>query len=108
MVKYSVLLNIFLLIAIFTSLILDTLNDLTEAVVQRCSVKKVFLEISHNSQENTRAGVSFKKETLAQVFPCEFCEISNNAFLNRTPLVAASYLTFFNNLRFASPNDLKY
>ena len=31
----------------------------TEAVVQRCSVKKVFLKISQNSQENTCVGVSF-------------------------------------------------
>ena len=31
-----------------------------------------------------------KKETLAQVFSCEFCEISKNIFLNRTSLVAAS------------------
>ena len=30
-----------------------------EAIVQRCSVKKVFLEISKNSQENTCARVSF-------------------------------------------------
>ena len=30
-----------------------------EAVVQRCSVKKVFLEISQNSQENTCARVYF-------------------------------------------------
>ena len=30
-----------------------------EALVRRCSVKKMFLEISHNSQENTRAGVTF-------------------------------------------------
>ena len=30
-----------------------------EAVVQRCSVKKVFLEISQNLQENTCAIVSF-------------------------------------------------
>ena len=30
-----------------------------EAVVQRCSVKKVFLEISQNSQENACARVSF-------------------------------------------------
>ena len=30
-----------------------------EAVFQRCSVKKVFLEISQNSQENTCARVSF-------------------------------------------------
>ena len=31
----------------------------TEAVVQRCSMKKVFLEFSQNSQENSRARVSF-------------------------------------------------
>ena len=31
----------------------------TEAVVQRCSVEKVFLEISQNSQENTCTRVSF-------------------------------------------------
>ena len=34
-----------------------------EAVVQRCSVKKVL-----------------RKETLAQMFSCEFCEISKNTF----------------------------
>ena len=31
-----------------------------------------------------------KKETLAQVFSCEFCEISKNTFFHRTPLMAAS------------------
>ena len=38
----------------------------TEAVIQRCSVKKVLLEISQNSQEHTCARVSFliKKEAL--------------------------------------------
>ena len=73
-----------------------------KAVVQRCSVKKVFLEISQNSLENTCARDSFliklqaeacnfiKKESLAQVFSCEFCEISKNTFFHRTPLVAAS------------------
>ena len=30
-----------------------------EAVTQRCSVKKVFLEVLQNSQENTYARVSF-------------------------------------------------
>ena len=30
-----------------------------EAVTRRCSVKKAFLEISQNSQENTRARNSF-------------------------------------------------
>ena len=44
----------------------------SEVLAQRCSVKKVFLEISQNSQEITYARVSFliKKETLAQVFSC--------------------------------------
>ena len=57
-----------------------------EAVAQRCSVKKMFSEISQNLQENTCARVFFlvnfiKKETLAQVFSCEFCKISKNTFL---------------------------
>ena len=50
----------------------------------------MFLEILQNSQENTCARVSFliklqalafnfiKKETLAQVFSCEFWEISKD------------------------------
>ena len=63
----------------------------TEAVTQRCSVKKVFFEISQNAQENTCARVNFiKKETSAQVFFGEFCESSKNAFSYRTPPVAAS------------------
>ena len=31
-----------------------------------------------------------KRETLAQVFSCEFCEISKNTVFYRTPLMAAS------------------
>ena len=69
-----------------------------EAVVQRCSVKKVFLKISQNSQENTYAKGSFflffcnfiKKETLALVLSCEFCEIFKNNYFYRTPPMAAS------------------
>ena len=34
-------------------------HELWEVVAQRCSVKKVFLKISQNSQENTCARVSF-------------------------------------------------
>ena len=60
----------------------------SEVVAQRCSVKKVLLEILQNSQENTCARVSFliklqafiKKETLSQVFSREFCGISKNTF----------------------------
>ena len=91
----------------FQAIILDkkksnlTNTLLTEAVVRRCSVKKVFLEMSQNSQKHTCARVSFliklqascnfiKKETLAQVFSCEFCEICKNTFFYRTPLGSAS------------------
>ena len=65
---------------------------ISEAVARRWSVKKVFLEISQNSQENTCACNFIKKETLEQVLSCESCEISKNTFLHRTPLVAASMI----------------
>ena len=73
-----------------------------EAVARTWSVKKVFLEISQNSQENTCVRVSFlimlqasvcnfiKNETLVQVLSCEFCEISKNTFCHSTPLAVAS------------------
>ena len=64
----------------------------SEAATRGVLWKKVFLEISQSSQENTcaRASLSIKlqawglqlclKETLAQVFSCEFWEISKNTF----------------------------
>ena len=67
----------------------------------KCSIKKMFLEILQNPQENNYARVSFliklqastcnfiKMETLAQVFFCELCEISKSTFSDRTPSVAA-------------------
>ena len=57
---------------------LIALQKYTEAVNQRCSVKKMFLEIAQNLQENNCARVSF------------FCEISKNTFSYRTPPPAAS------------------
>ena len=72
-----------------------------QAVVRRCSVKKVFLKTSQNSQESTYARVYIliklqalespfiKKETLAQMFSGEFCKIYKNTFFYRTPLVPA-------------------
>ena len=36
-----------------------------------------------------------KKETLAQVFSCNFYEISKDTFFYRTPLVAASVFVNF-------------
>ena len=46
--------------------------SLPEAVVRRCSVKKVFSEMSQNSQENTCARVSFLVKLQAQA--CNFIE----------------------------------
>ena len=51
-----------------------------EAVVRKCSIKKVFLKISQILQENTRAGNFIKKETLAQVFSCEIAKFLRKPF----------------------------
>ena len=73
-----------------------------EAVARRCSVDKVFLNISKKSQENTCVPVSFlimlrdkacnfiEKETHTNVISCEFCEIFKNTFLLKTPPVCTS------------------
>ena len=70
----------------------------------RCSIKKMFLEISQNSQKTpvpespffSRKACNFiKKETLAQVFSCEFCEISKNKFFTEHLFKRISCLVFF-------------
>ena len=65
--------------------------DVLEAVVQRCSVRKVFLEILQNSQENTCTRVSFliklqacnfiEKDTLA---PVSFAKLLRTTLLQST------------------------
>ena len=75
----------------------------TEAVARKCSVKKMFLEISQNSQENTSAKVSFltklqalglrratllKKRLWHRCFPVNFAKFLRTPFLK--PAVAAS------------------
>ena len=62
---------------------------------------KLFFKIPQNSYENTGVRVSFliktepkacniiKKETLAQVFFCEFYESFENTLFYRTTLIAA-------------------
>ena len=81
------------------------LNDLNKQDLKAATrgrlCEKVFLEISQNLQENSCVRISFfmklqeacnfiLKRTLAQLFPCEFCEISKNTFSYRTALVASS------------------
>ena len=73
----------------------------TKAATGGVLLKKVFLEISQNSQENTCASDSFlikfqalsnfiKKESLTQVLSFKFCEISNNTFFIEHLLTTAS------------------
>ena len=74
------------------------LKDLTDRNSHRkCSVKKGVLRNfakftgKHLCQSLSYSLCNFiKKETLAQVFSCEFCEIFKNNFFKRTPPVAAS------------------
>ena len=82
-----------------------------EAVIRRCSVKKVFLEILLYSQENTCARVPIlqpqeynfiKIESLTQAFSCEFWEhLSKNTFLqNASSGCSSKSLQFyFTNIR---------
>ena len=83
---------------------------MTEAFAGRCSVDKVFLEISQNSQGNKFARVSFliklqaqacnfiKKEILAQMFSCQFCKISKNSFSDKKKvLLIVVCIKIFNN-----------
>ena len=56
-----------------------------EAIARRCSVKRVFLEISQSSQENNCVRV-IKKE----VFSCEFSETSKGAFFTEHLRATAS------------------
>ena len=52
--------QLFLLLRNFIDIIINrNIIKQSEAVVRRCSVKKVLLEISQNSQENTCARVFF-------------------------------------------------
>ena len=68
------------------------INGLIEAVVQRCSVKKLLLEISQKSQKNTCARVSFliklqawlatlfKKRLWHRCFPVNFVKFLRTPF----------------------------
>ena len=56
------------------------MQQCAEAVAQRCSVKKVFLEISQNSLENTCARVSFLIK-LHRCFPANFAKFLRTPFL---------------------------
>ena len=81
-----------------------TIEQKTHSRSSRLEVfcNKGVLKNLQNLQENTCVRVFFGsslrpatllKETLAQVFSCKFCEILENTYFYRTPLVAASDTT---------------
>ena len=61
----------------------------SEAVAGKCSIKKMFLKISLNSQENVCVRVSEKKKTLWHRCFFKFCELFKNTFFYRTLPVSA-------------------
>ena len=71
-----------------------------ELFCKRCSLK--FRKIHRTPVPKHVACNFIKKETLAQVLSCEFCEISKSTFSYRTPPVAASAVSRQNNLPFDS------
>ena len=71
------------------------LVQLTEVATTKCVLcKKVLLEISQNSQENTFAWVFIKKETLARAFSCEFCKFYKDTFFTEHLWTTASKLIY--------------
>ena len=83
-------------------------SDHTKAATEDVLLKKVFLKTSQNSHIKTPARFSFlidysseacnfiKRETLAQVLSCEFCEISKNTFSKEQIRTTSSYHKQFN------------
>ena len=60
--------------------------------VAKFTEKHLCHRLFFNKVVDLRPATLFKKETLPQVFSCEFCEKCKNTFFNRTPLVAASII----------------
>ena len=63
-----------------------------EAVAQRCSVKKVLIEIQQNSQENTCARVVFYRA------PPVAASVHSKQYQQNMPTVERKLLSFFANL----------
>ena len=83
---------------------------MADAVVQRCSVKKLFLKLSQNSQENTcarlqawglRTATLLKKRLLHRCFPVNFAKFLRTTF----PTVHLRWL-LLRNWNFALNNNI--
>ena len=75
----------------------NSVPDFTDALNRTCSIKKIFLKNSQNSQENTFARVSFlvkmqawpetllKKRFWLRYFPASFAKFLRTPFLKNSP-----------------------
>ena len=72
-----------------------------------CFVKKMFLEISQNSQENTCVRVSFllKKRPWHRCFPLNFAKFLRTPFLQSTS--GGCFCKFLNKILYNLKNQLK-
>ena len=82
----------------------------TKSSHQRCSIKKVFLEISQNSQKNTCARVSVLiklQAGLQQVHSCKNCEIDKN-ILGHLQWLLLSLQNHFSHKRALTQNEWQF
>ena len=70
-----------------------------KAVAQTCSVRNVFVQSCRHLN-------FIKKEALAQMFSCEFCEISTNTFSYRKLVAGFVCLAKFSNKLFALSSNV--
>ena len=63
----------------------------SEGAVQRSYVKRCSYKFRKIHKKTPVPESLFLKETRAQVFSCEFCEISKNTVSSKTPATAASF-----------------
>ena len=95
LIKLKFFLSFFLGLFLALAFFLNNNNsfDTTQAATSAVVYKKVFLEISQNSQENTCASVLF----LIKLQACEFCEILKNTFFAEHLWVTAFDITGLSN-----------
>ena len=87
----------------YSGIFICSVHRKTEAISSRCSVKKMFLKISQNSQENNCARafslIKFsttlsKKRDWHKCFPLNFAKFLKISFFYRTLLEAGSAKAF--------------
>ena len=97
-INFEQVIETFLVLNIYFTFFLSVVdcNFYKSTIKSNCSRQELFCKTGdlRNFAKFTGKCLSysffFKRETLAQVFSCEFCEIFNNFLSYRTPPVAAS------------------